>query len=309
MKNYDVYLYGMVVKTNSFLLRGEYPKADGYGDVAEKYILPGGETGTAATVLDSLGCTVKMDGPHIGYNVAPLIQSFYADKNVDFSSMYFDDSYEGLEDYVVIDRNTRTPFGTFGNFFTDKTERWNQPREEDIQGASVAAIDPFFREASDKAAELCVKHHIPYVTIDCKYDSEICRNAAVSIISSECFGAHYTDCTDKEELFMRYLENASGLVIFTGGSKENLYGRRETGLNRIHAYKVDVVSTLGAGDTFKAACTYALLRGYGDEELLRFASACAAVACTRFPLPLNPPKLEEVFALMKKDFSAAPSGL
>lgn len=31
-----------------------------------------------------------------------------------------------------------------------------------------------------------------------------------------------------------------------------------------------------------------------DEEIVRFASACSAVAISRFPLPLYPPKLDEV---------------
>ena len=35
-----------------------------------------------------------------------------------------------------------------------------------------------------------------------------------------------------------------------------------------------------------------------DEEIVRFASACSAVAISRFPLPLNPPKKEEVYNLM-----------
>ena len=34
--------------------------------------------------------------------------------------------------------------------------------------------------------------------------------------------------------------------------------------------------------------------GMSDEELVRFASACSAIAISRFPLPLNPPKIEEV---------------
>ena len=59
-------------------------------------------------------------------------------------------------------------------------------------------------------------------------------------------------------------------------------------------FSVEVKSTLGAGDTFKAGCVYGLLHGMKDEELVRFASACSAVAISRFPLPLNPPKLEEV---------------
>ena len=63
-------------------------------------------------------------------------------------------------------------------------------------------------------------------------------------------------------------------------------------------FPVEVRSTLGAGDTFKAGCVYGLLYGMSDEELVRFASACSGVAVSRFPLPLNPPKPEEVLQLM-----------
>ena len=38
--------------------------------------------------------------------------------------------------------------------------------------------------------------------------------------------------------------------------------------------------------------------GMTDEETVRFASACSAMAISRFPLPLYPPKLEEVSALV-----------
>ena len=61
-----------------------------------------------------------------------------------------------------------------------------------------------------------------------------------------------------------------------------------------------VRSTLGAGDTFKAGCVYGLLHGMKDQELVRFASACSAIAISRFPLPLNPPKPEEVRELIRQ---------
>ena len=38
--------------------------------------------------------------------------------------------------------------------------------------------------------------------------------------------------------------------------------------------------------------------GMKDEELVRFASACSAIAISRFPLPLNPPRLDEVEKLI-----------
>ena len=65
---------------------------------------------------------------------------------------------------------------------------------------------------------------------------------------------------------------------------------------------VEVRSTLGAGDTYKAGCVYGLLHGMTDSELVRFASACSGIAISRFPLPLNPPKLSEVQALIGTAF-------
>ncbi|MBQ3911782.1 MAG: carbohydrate kinase family protein, partial [Lachnospiraceae bacterium] len=78
------------------------------------------------------------------------------------------------------------------------------------------------------------------------------------------------------------------------------YARKGGGIRRMKPFDVEVKSTLGAGDTFKAGCTYALLHGMSDEETVRFASACSAIAISRFPLPLNPPTLAEVNAILGK---------
>ena len=64
-------------------------------------------------------------------------------------------------------------------------------------------------------------------------------------------------------------------------------------------FPVTVRSTLGAGDTFKAGCVYGLLHGMKDDDLVRFASACSGIAISRFPLPLNPPRPDEVEALLR----------
>ena len=94
------------------------------------------------------------------------------------------------------------------------------------------------------------------------------------------------------------METAEGLTILTQGGGDMLYGRKGEAIHRMKPFSVEVKSTLGAGDTFKAGCVYGLLHGMRDEELVRFASACSAVAISRFPLPLHPPALEEVHALL-----------
>lgn len=292
----------MIVYSNSFLL-SEFVKPDEYSEIQESYSFPGGETGTCATVLSSLGVNVTLNGNHIGRKIEPLVRNFYKDKSVNLDYLYFDENYEGIEDYVLIANDTRTPMGTFQKFYAsasnDGLRRWNKPKEEEMLNCDAAAIDPYFMDDSDLAAELCVKHEIPYVTIDCKYNSFMHQNSAVSVISGEGIQNHYPGKT-REELFPLFQEDGGGLTIITNGGKEFFYGRKGGKIKSFQPFKVDVVSTLGAGDTFKAGCTYALSMGMNDDELVKFASACSAVAISRYPSQLNPPTIAEINNLIKQ---------
>lgn len=299
MKKNDAYLYGMILITNSFLLRDTYPAPDTYGEILRKYRLPGGETGTCATVLASYGCGVIMDGTYMGTNTYTQIVKFYQDKSVDTSRLFFDTDYEGLEDYVLIDKNTRTPFGTFAQYYTDGLKRWNEPLEADITASKVAGIDPWFEDQTLKVARICKANNIPYVTIDCPYDSELHQSSAINVISNEFISQNYKDA-NRSSLFEKYLANTEGLVIFTLGAKDIMYGRKGQQAKHFKPYSIDVVSTLGAGDSFKAGCVYALLQDMNDDETVSFAAATAACACSVFPLPLNPPTLEKVKALQQR---------
>ena len=296
-KTPEVYLFGQVLGTHSFLLKDGFLQPDEYSEIGEQYFLPGGETGTAATVLDSLGVPVRMDGTWIGTEVAPMLVSFYADKQVDLSPLRIMEDDPGIMDYVVIAGLVRSPMGRFRTLFSTGKRWWSIPKEEDIAGCRAAAIDPFFREESLLAAEICRRHRIPYVTIDSRHDSELHRHAAVNVVSKECTGTDYAGMAPETvmELMMR---ETDGLTILTQGGGDMLYGRKGGPLHRMKPFAVEVRSTLGAGDTFKAGCVYGLLHGMGDGDLVRFASACSAIAISRFPLPLNPPRLEEVQALI-----------
>ena len=296
----EVYLHGQILGTHSFLLKGDFLQPDEYAEIKAKYFLPGGETGTAATVLASLGANVKIDGTHIGTEVAPLLKEFYKDKTVDLSSLYFDPEYEGLMDYVVIAGLVRSPMGVFQTLYESGEIRWNMPKEEDIAECKVAAIDPYFFEATQTAAELCVKHKKPYVTIDCNHDTYLHHHCAVNVVSKECTHAYLESGKSTEDIYNLMTENTEGLVIITSGEKDMLYGRKGQSVKRMKPFHVEVKSTLGAGDTFKAGCVYGLLQGMTDDELVRFASACSAIAISRFPLPLNPPTMAEVKALIEQ---------
>lgn len=293
-----IYLYGMVMNTKSYLIDGALPQEDGYAMIKEKYDGIGGETGTAAVVLGSLGAKVKIDGTHLGRYNAPIIKNTLERFNVDTSRLTLNETYDGVEDTVIISSGGRTCFGQWDEVFAPGSKLWNECLEEDILAADIVGLDPFF---GDKAPYLCQKHHKKFATIDSLYDSIYNEACEVIAISHQYLKSCYPN-DSIEDLYRHYVAHTKGLVIFTFGEGKIMYGRRGEAPKYCDTYKVPVISTLGAGDTFKAGTIYGLSKGMSDDELVRFAAATAAVACSKFPIPLNPPTLEEVRALIESDY-------
>jgi len=90
------------------------------------------------------------------------------------------------------------------------------------------------------------------------------------------------------------LAGGRSLFVVTRGSRGALGWHRNAGMVEVAAPAVDVVDTIGAGDSFQAALLFALhmlgriakqdLKQLNQAELRRalgFAAACAAVTCTR----------------------------
>ena len=296
MMKTDVYLFGQILMTTSLLLKNGMPPRDGYGELKARYRLIGGETAVCAAVLDSLGCTVRMQGSWLGRQTRDGVLSYFQNRKVDVSLLTVDETFDGVEDVVLVDGDARTCFGMFGSLQGPEGYRWDTPAAEQLMDCRVAAIDPFFRGASENTARLCVQMGIPYVTLDCDADSYIARHAAVNALSGEFLRERYPEA-DRETLFAEYTAQAQGLTIFTAGSRELLYGRHGEPIHKARPYPVKVESTLGAGDTFKAGCTYALLQGMDDAAIVDFASACAASAIMNFPIPLHLPTLESIAAV------------
>lgn len=286
-----IYLYGQVITSESILLCGDFPKADSYAEIKEIHHQIGGETGTAAVILASLGCKVRLGGTHIGNSNRGIIRGYLDSHGIDGSEL-IDKDFDGVMDRIIIDKDTRTSFGEWGSL-------WNKvyyepPCEESIKNCSVVGWDNFFGE---ETAELCRRYGKKFAAIDCMYDSDTNRFCAVNAVSHEFLSGHYPD-KSPDELYRLYTENSEGLVIFTFGRDEVMYGRKGQPPKFFKPYAVDAVSTLGAGDSFKAGTIYALSLELPDEDIVRYGCAAAGAAITRFPISENPPALDDVKKLL-----------
>ena len=78
-------------------------------------------------------------------------------------------------------------------------------------------------------------------------------------------------------------------------------------LQETPAFHVHTVDTLGAGDVFHGAFALGITEGQELREALRFASAAAALKCTRFGGAFAAPQRAEVTALLGQGQAARPA--
>jgi sugar/nucleoside kinase (ribokinase family) len=290
---YDVYAYGMIASSTLHILENKFPEPDCYAEIKETYRMLGGEAANSSIVLSKLGVKVKLDGNWLGANEEGRITKSILEKyHLDVSRINLKENYRGVTEIVFADGKNRTIFGTYVKLlFTEK--QWNDPFREDIEQARLVCLDPFFKEASLNVARLCREINKPYVSIDAHPEDEVSQFAKVMIISGEFRHREYPSL-DKETLFEKYKRLCRGLIIFTAGSGELLYGRGNQETQRFKPYTITPVDTAGGGDSFRSGVIYGMLQDWPEEKTIDFACALAACVCMSFPGVLNSPNLEEV---------------
>jgi sugar/nucleoside kinase (ribokinase family) len=93
----------------------------------------------------------------------------------------------------------------------------------------------------------------------------------------------------------------------TRGPQGVIWLDRQQGLRQTPAFPVHTVDTLGAGDVFHGAFALALTEKQDVPGALRFASAAAALKCTRYGGPFACPQRPEVEALLSQAAAEVPA--
>ncbi|MBI4266279.1 MAG: hypothetical protein HY657_18045 [Acidobacteria bacterium] len=179
-----------------------------------------------------------------------------------------------------------------------------QPEEIDpsvIRASRLVHVDDVDVEASIRAATLAREKGIP-VTSDIERVTDR-TEALIHLVTVPIFAERVVETLtgelDVEQGLRALRRRHAGLLCVTLGPR----GAMVLEDDRLHhepAHPVAAIDTTGAGDVFRGAFIYALLRGDRPPDILRFANTAAAISCTRLGAIAGVPMLQEVEALAGK---------
>ena len=173
--------------------------------------------------------------------------------------------------------------------------------KEAVASARLVHVDDVDVDASIEAARLARAAGKP-VTSDIERTTEEIR-ALIDAVTIPIFAEHVatalTGETDSAVALRRLRRPHHSMLCVTLGARGALLlaGQeviREPGI------AVHTADTTGAGDIFRGAFMYALLRGDAPRDILRFANAAAALSCTRIGAMASVPTLQEVRSALEQ---------
>ena len=112
---------------------------------------------------------------------------------------------------------------------------------------------------------------------------------------------------DNAEALKKIAKFTPSFVAGTRGAQGTLWLDEQHKLRETPAFPVHTVDTLGAGDVFHGAFALAITESQDIPSALRFASAAAALKCTRFGGAFAAPRRAEVEQFLSHGQAASPA--
>lgn len=153
----------------------------------------------------------------------------------------------------------------------------------------VNLVDYLIEEAHSKGLKI-ILNPSPY-----DHQLDCCDfNKIDTFLLNEVEGYQITGKTEPEEILDEMLRRyPKACVVLTLGDKGARYGQGEKRYSQ-SSFKVEVVDTTAAGDTFTGFYLAEVMRGHEVSKALEFAAKASAIAVGRLGAANSIPKLEEV---------------
>lgn len=253
----------------------------------------GGQTATAMAACRALGLTCKYVGVVGRDENGRRVRSELMRRGIDVSDLVeHEASTQTATILVHPETGSRVVLSDRDPHLTLRAE---ELPEVLFAAARIVHVDDVDVEAAIRAARAAQRSGVP-VTSDIDHVSERTDEllAAVTIpILAEDPPKTLTGVADIEGALRKLRQRHSGVLCVTLGE----HGAMALDGDHLHyqpAFPVKVCDTTGAGDVFRAGFMFGLLQGWPVPQILEFASAAAAVSCTRLGALDGVPSIQEV---------------
>ncbi len=266
---------------DTLMVIDRYPMEDTKQQGLETKVQGGGPCATALTAARKLGVTAAYMGTIGDDPFGAFMMEDFARWGIDTSAVRV---VPGVSFHSVVLLNQST---------SSRTCIWNRgtvppPKPEELDmdmllHARVLHLDGHMLRAALYAARACRK-----AGVKVSYDAggtypgvEELLPLADWLIPSEEFALKMTKEDTAEAAAQRlYRECRPEVLVITQGVRGGIL-MDEKGMRRYESYPVQAVDTNGCGDTFHGAFAAGKIHGLSNDGACRYASAAAAIKCTR----------------------------
>ncbi|MHB9035063.1 MAG: carbohydrate kinase family protein [Armatimonadota bacterium] len=269
--------------------------------LSDYFVQGGGLASTAVVAAARLGAKCHMFSVLGDDQVGDQIVSELCDEGVSTDGINRIPGAGSPVSFIHVDQDTgdRTIFHRNGeNLVWDAAFSDLSP----IAECGALLVDHCFPNLSIAAAGFARAHGVPVVA-DALPDRcpELIRHVDI-LIAPLHFARKLGLENDLDAALDAIHELGPTTAVITLGAKGSVYSDR-SGRGKANAFKVDVVDTTGAGDVFHGAFAYGVARGWDTPICAEFASAVAAIKCTRKGGRTGIPSLEQTLSFMAESTS------
>jgi ribokinase len=285
----------------------EFPRLDAKVESVDFCQQGGGPAATAAVTLSRLGAKASFVGKVGDDHWGQMIAKGLDEEGVGTEGLIVEQGRSSPISSVIVEKGTgrRTIIfnrGTVTPFGDDELDR------ESVLSGKILLVDSLHPEAAYAAARLAREHGMTVVldTGGFKPQAAALLHVANVIIAPQYFSEGFDPGTSLGDIVRYLLECGAEMVVMTQGAQGGLC-YSSAGEHVYPGFRVEVVDTTGAGDVFHGAFAFGLLKKWSLEKTAAFASATAALKCTRLGGRTGIPSSERVFNfLQEQEFNFLP---
>lgn len=281
-----------------------YPRVDTKKEVIEWHEQGGGPVATALVALSRLGISCRFYGI-IGDDYAgEKIRQSLIEEGIEVTGLTKRDMATSQIAFIVVEKGTAR-----------RTIFWKRPSGNPLQreefgvdfldGSDFLILDGLMKDISLHAAKRAKRLNIPIMLDAGRMRPGMLDLARLSdyVVTSEEFAKDLGWQLTQEALLKEKEKLGIKVLTITLGEKGSITISNDEFI-QLSAFMVKAVDTTGAGDVFHGGYIYGLLNKWSLKDAVTFASALAAIKCTKIGGRIGIPRLSEVRKfLAKKDYS------